>query len=348
MIVFQGLNLLSRIAYYVGQQQGIDVALMHNQAPKNLNPLDRDLISERWVLLNHYSLSHLHLPNDFGHPIYRLHTYTSHRGHFYPGFQVAASALDVPFLGKLCHIGALNELYKAPEPSQILEFDRDRPSWCSHHLHRPSETPTNMLGHARQIILKTHGDQHCAFQIFDWPCIMGFLPISPTQTVLVYSTSDLEKIDAPLKPDFESLLHHLLKNTPLRFDGVEKVGEAVPLVAYHTTSYRYQNLGLFGEATHKIHPLAGQGLNMGIADAVCLLELSTECPAHYELITEFEKHRWLNNAMIQNFCSQLSLSSARWWAPALFRAFNRSQIFKRKFFTYALQIQQEKIFEIIS
>ncbi len=86
---------------------------------------------------------------------------------------------------------------------------------------------------------------------------------------------------------------------------------------------------------------------MGIADALCLLELAESCSDHYELIQKFEKNRWLNNAMIHNFCQQMSLSSARWWAPPLFRAFNRSKALQQKFFTYALQINTKKELEII-
>lgn len=347
MIVFQGLNLLSRMAYYMAQKHSIDVGLMHSSTSKTIHIKEQEAISQRWVLINQYSLEHLELPSDFGHEIHRLQTYTLHRGNFLPGFQVASHSLEVPFLGKMCHIGALNALYAMPEPEHILEFNPELPSWCSQKTHAPDNISPTLLGFARQIILNTKGDHHCAFQIFDWPLVLGLLPINEHQTVLVYSTSDPEKIDKPLSPDFEFELAKLLKPTPLSLVSIEKVGEVAPLQSYHANSYRDRANGLFGEAIHKIHPLAGQGLNMGIADALCLLELCQDNIDHYDLIQKFEKNRWLNNAMIHNFCQQMSLSSARWWAPPLFRAFNRSKALQQKFFSYALQIDTKKELEII-
>ena len=45
-----------------------------------------------------------------------------------------------------------------------------------------------------------------------------------------------------------------------------------PLVARHAKDYFHQGLVLVGDAAHSIHPLAGQGVNLGLADARVLAE----------------------------------------------------------------------------
>lgn len=46
-----------------------------------------------------------------------------------------------------------------------------------------------------------------------------------------------------------------------------------PLALSHATRYADTRLALVGDAAHAIHPLAGQGLNMGIRDVAALAEL---------------------------------------------------------------------------
>jgi len=43
-----------------------------------------------------------------------------------------------------------------------------------------------------------------------------------------------------------------------------------PVLFNHTESYLGERSVLVGDAAHTVHPLAGQGLNMGIADVECL------------------------------------------------------------------------------
>jgi len=49
-----------------------------------------------------------------------------------------------------------------------------------------------------------------------------------------------------------------------------------PLVMRHAKRYLQHRIALIGDAAHTIHPLAGQGLNLGIMDAACLAKVIIE------------------------------------------------------------------------
>ena len=96
---------------------------------------------------------------------------------------------------------------------------------------------------------------------------MAFLPISDKETSVVYSIKNTAKIK---KENLIELLN--LHNPKYKIKKIKKISSS-ELFSASLRNYYHKNILAFGELTHKIHPLAGQGFNMTIRDIKILLEI---------------------------------------------------------------------------
>ncbi|MEY2884692.1 MAG: hypothetical protein RL490_2416 [Pseudomonadota bacterium] len=77
-----------------------------------------------------------------------------------------------------------------------------------------------------------------------------------------------------------------------------------PLGYHHAASYSAQRLLLIGDAAHGIHPIAGQGLNMGFRDVAALAEVLVEAARTGQdlgapaVLDRYSAWRRLDNAMV--------------------------------------------------
>jgi 2-octaprenyl-6-methoxyphenol hydroxylase len=88
--------------------------------------------------------------------------------------------------------------------------------------------------------------------------------------------------------------------------GVRQVGKRwrYRLAAMHAHRYTHTRLALVGDAAHSIHPIAGQGLNLGFRDAAALARLVIE--AHWngddvgapDLLMRYQRERRPDNLMM--------------------------------------------------
>ncbi|RDB44664.1 2-octaprenyl-3-methyl-6-methoxy-1,4-benzoquinol hydroxylase [Halomonas sp. DQ26W] len=106
---------------------------------------------------------------------------------------------------------------------------------------------------------------------------LAFLPLTVAgddrYCSIVWSTSPQEAARlVELSP--EALGHALAAAFESRLGGVEVVDRAiaVPLSQRHAKTYGQPGLVLVGDAAHSIHPLAGQGVNLGLMDVAVLAE----------------------------------------------------------------------------
>ena len=97
---------------------------------------------------------------------------------------------------------------------------------------------------------------------------LGILPLHDGRVSLVWSTTP-EQAQAALDAD-EVLAGRMVSEASDYVLGDLAIAGprgAFPLYARHARNYVLPNLALIGDAAHAIHPLAGQGANLGLQDA---------------------------------------------------------------------------------
>ena len=109
-----------------------------------------------------------------------------------------------------------------------------------------------------------------AYQNFTKIGPIAFLPISDTETSIVYSLKSFEK-----KSDLE--MNNLVKRyNPIYSIKKINIWKYFKLKSSSLRNYYKGNVLAFGDLLHKIHPLAGQGFNMCLRDIKLLSSLIDE------------------------------------------------------------------------
>ena len=100
-----------------------------------------------------------------------------------------------------------------------------------------------------------------AIQIFTKYGPIAFLPISGTETSIVYSLDTDNK-----KYDKKKIINLIKKYNPkFKIKKISKL-DKFELKSSNLRHYYYKNILAFGDCLHKVHPLAGQGFNMTVRD----------------------------------------------------------------------------------
>lgn len=93
-----------------------------------------------------------------------------------------------------------------------------------------------------------------------------------------------------------------------------------PVQLFQSQHYVRSRLALVGDAAHRCHPVAGQGLNLGIRDAAALAQVIQEAYAKGEdigdlrVLKRYERWRKTENLAILGFTDFLDrLFSNHWW-----------------------------------
>jgi ubiquinone biosynthesis UbiH/UbiF/VisC/COQ6 family hydroxylase len=110
-----------------------------------------------------------------------------------------------------------------------------------------------------------------AWQCFRTDGPVALLPLADGRSSIVWSVPEAragallalpdEAFAAELTAATDGVLGALSLTTPRR---------AFPLAARHTPHYTGARFALVGDAAHQVHPLAGQGVNLGLHDALAL------------------------------------------------------------------------------
>ena len=155
-----------------------------------------------------------------------------------------------------------------------------------------SAAPHNTLVASLGKILRLH----IAIQIFTNNGPLAFLPISESETSVVFSKRGYDKID----------FDQVIKKYNLKYK-ISKIGKTLSfeLKSTNLRSYFHKNILAFGDLLHQIHPLAGQGFNMSIRDIKVLTDLikfrvSNGLELDSSICREFEKKMKHKNFLFSN------------------------------------------------
>lgn len=122
---------------------------------------------------------------------------------------------------------------------------------------------------------KSHQD--CAWQRFLSTGPIAILPLANNQSSIVWSADNMvaDELLSLSQLEFEVRLEHALQGRLGRVSLLS--GRAgFPLQSQSAEAYYKRNVVLVGDAAHSVHPLAGQGANMGFKDCLVLGRLLAE------------------------------------------------------------------------
>ena len=147
--------------------------------------------------------------------------------------------------------------------------------------------------------------RHTAWQRFlpDGP--IALLPLADGRVSLVWSTSPTEAAEllaaepATFSRRVTEASDHVLGEVE-----VDSGRAAFPLALWHARDYVRPRLALVGDAAHTIHPLAGQGVNLGLLDAAALVQVLAHAeatggePFGTRVLRRYERWRRSENALM--------------------------------------------------
>jgi 3-demethoxyubiquinol 3-hydroxylase len=100
---------------------------------------------------------------------------------------------------------------------------------------------------------------------------LALLPLSARTSALVYSVADARAKELlPCSVDQVGVELTALSQAVIGDLRPQSALQRFPLARWHAAKYRDKRVILLGDAAHVVHPLAGQGLNMGLRDALAL------------------------------------------------------------------------------
>lgn len=126
-----------------------------------------------------------------------------------------------------------------------------------------------------------HWHRETAWQRFLPTGPLAFLPLADGRCSIVWS-ADEGRAEELLALDDDAFRAELEEAFQRRLGAIRSVGPraAFPLVLQYAKSYVRPRAALVGDAAHAIHPLAGQGVNLGFLDVAVLADVLGHAGEH--------------------------------------------------------------------
>ncbi len=144
--------------------------------------------------------------------------------------------------------------------------------------------------------------QDTAWQRFLKTGPLAFLPLTNGYSSIVWSTSpeEAQRLTKISENEFALEIEQAFESKLGKIESVA-TRAVFPLRLFETLNYVKPRLALVGDAAHTIHPLAGQGVNLGLADVASLITVVVEAlndkkdVGDFKILRRYERWRRADN-----------------------------------------------------
>jgi len=145
--------------------------------------------------------------------------------------------------------------------------------------------------------------QNKAYERFTQRGPMALLPLDGQRSALIW-TLEQDQAERILALDDAAFLAELQSSFGYRAGNFTKIGarHSYPFIRVQAREQVRSNVVLLGNAAHTLHPVAGQGFNLGLRDAVILADALLSNPNDIaEVLATYAKRRALDQTLIIGF-----------------------------------------------
>lgn len=161
-------------------------------------------------------------------------------------------------------------------------------------------------------ITTEHPHAHVAYERFTESGPLALLPMSEQRCAVVWSLPP-ERVESLLAMDDKTFLAALQERFGQRLGRFVRVGRraAYPLAQTQVQEHVRPRLVLIGNAAHTVHPVAGQGFNLGLRDVATLAQVlrdadqAGEDPGHLAVLQRYAEWRHRDVWATSNFTNGL-------------------------------------------